>query len=104
MLLFWLAACRFLETGNVADLRPGIERACKLADRVDQESDVDPARKLTRLIRKVAEEQNDPAVLALLQAIERAPPGMRRKVLDEVLSQNGLAGLNCPSLDRIVGR
>jgi hypothetical protein len=99
MLWLWLAACQFMSSG---DLQTDLQRACKIAERVEADTSVDTSKKLADLIHKVADEQAGPAALALLQAIEQTPPKMRRKILKEALEQNGMAELKCPALERIV--
>jgi hypothetical protein len=99
MLWLWLAACRVVSSG---DLQTDLQRACRVAERVEADTSIQPGKRLASLIHKVSEEQAGPAALALLQAIERTPPKLRRKILQETLEQNGMADLKCPALERIV--
>jgi hypothetical protein len=99
MLWLWLAACQMMSSG---DLQTDLQRACKVAERIEADTSIEPSKKLAGLIHKVADEQAGPAALALLQLLEQTPPKMRRKLLKETLEQNGMTDLKCPALERIV--
>ncbi|MEQ1501882.1 MAG: hypothetical protein ABMB14_06610 [Myxococcota bacterium] len=99
MLAVWLYGCFFLRGDN---LEQDLDKMCKIATRIDAETDVEPGKRLDKLARRVAEERGGPGAVALITAIQKAPPAARQKVLDEVLERNGIDGLDCPPLERIL--
>lgn len=97
--LLFLLACGFAGSG---DLRADLERVCKVAERIEDDTSIDPSKKLTKLVKRAVEERAGSAGIALLRALEAVPPSARRKILDEALQRNGLQDLDCPALERII--
>ena len=101
---FGLLGCSYVADRMEDNLQADVERICKVATKVDEDSSIEPGKKFDKLLKRVAEQQLGPAGLALVEALKKAPPEARQKVVDEVLERNGIHDLNCPPLDDILSK
>jgi hypothetical protein len=109
--LGWLLACGFVadRAERALDLdididQAQVERMCRAAKRIDGDTRADAGKQLDQLVAALAEDQLGKAGVALLEAVKRAPPAARRKVVEQVLRSNGIENLDCPPLERILFR
>jgi hypothetical protein len=103
-MLLLLLSCRLVGMVSDGDLAQDLTRLCRIAERAQREVPADARQQLAIIVREAAREEIGPAGLALLTAVQQAPPAARKRVLKEVLERNGLEDVRCPVLrDALVG-
>ncbi|MEZ4236051.1 MAG: hypothetical protein R3F59_07800 [Myxococcota bacterium] len=111
LVLVGLLGCGWLEdrVGDSLDLgldldRAQVERLCRAAKKLPADQRRGAADSLDELIAEVAQDQLGKPGVALLKALDKMPVKARREAVDTVLRHNGLEGLDCPPLERILFR
>lgn len=103
--LGWLSGglgCSYVADRVEGNLQGDLEKMCKVATKIDADHSIDDSKKLDRLVKRVAQDNLGPAGMALIQAVQQAPPAARRKVVEEILAKYGVQDLDCPPLDAIL--
>ena len=98
--LWVLAGCSLL-TGR-GDLEADLEQLCSIATQLEADTSIDVSKRLNQLTKKAAGAKVGPAGLGMVRAAAKAPPKMRRKVVDEALGAYGIEDLDCPALRGIL--
>ena len=86
-----------LITGR-GDLAQDLQRLCEVATEIEKDTSIDVSQRLNQLAKRMAAKRVGPAGVAFVKAIQKTPPAMRRKILDELLEQNGVEDFRCPAL------